>query len=628
MALLKSIGPIIGFHLFFIILIVVGFIRFRKPISGPLLSVGFIGLAICVWFFMLTTYMLRDLISFDSYVNLMSLLITPIGILMPVIIILMLLILGIVKRDHKHSGEFMLIGGVGALIAFVIVMMTAPSWIHDPAKVNRTTPANNQGTGSLGSGDLIWVQSAGGVANIEQGNGITTLSDDSTVVTGQFRGVATFGPREPNQPNQTVLYSLGGSDIFIARYNPDGSLAWAKRTGGTSDFYEAGKGITSLSDNSVVVTGWFTESATFGPGEPNQTILTSAGDRDIFIARYNADGTLVWAKQAGGTSEYKGEMGNGITSLSDDSIIVTGMFYGAATFGPGESNQTVLTSAGFGDIFIARYNLDGTLAWAKLAGGAFVDYGNAITALSDNSTVVTGRFEISGTFGSGEPNETILTAARYNDIFIARYNPDGTLAWAKRAGGAKYDEGNGITALSDDSTVITGHFAESATFGPGEPNMTVLDSSGIGDIFIARYNPDGTLAWAKRTGGAYNDYLGINEEWGYGITTLSGDSTVVTGMFAEKATFGEGDPNQTVLTTAGMSDIFIASYNPDGTLAWAKCAGGGYYDFGYGIATLSDDSIVVTGQIGDLAIFGAGEPNEVAPTSAGNDDIFIARFGP
>ncbi|MCK4720898.1 hypothetical protein KAU08_09570 [bacterium] len=624
MALLKSIGPIVGFQLFFIILIVVGFIRFRKPISGPLLSVGFIGLAICVWFFMLTTYMLRDLISFDSYVNLMSLLITPIGILMSVIIILMLLILGIVKRDHKHSGEFILIGGVGALIAFFVVMMSAPSWIHDPSKVNQSTQTNNQTTGPPGSGDLIWVQSAGSEFGYDQGNGITTLSDDSIIVTGEFHGVATFGPREPNQPNQTVLYSLGGSDIFIARYNPDGSLAWAKRAGGTSD-YEAGKGITSLSDNSVVVTGWFTDTATFGWGEPNQTILTSGGDIDIFIARYNADGTLVWAKQAGGA---KYDEGNGITTLSDDSTVVTGHFAESATFGPGEPNQTVLTSTGYGNIFIAQYNPDGTLAWVKHAGGPSFILGNAITTLSDNSTVVTGMFEISGTFGSGEPNETILTAARYKDVFIARYNPDGTLAWAKRAGGARYDEGNGITTLSDDSTVVTGHFAESATFGPGEPNMTVLDPSGIGDIFIARYNPDGTLAWAKRTGGAYNDYLYINEEWGYGITTLSDDSTVVTGMFAETATFGEGEPNQTVLTSADLSDIFIASYNPDGTLAWAKCAGGGYYDKGSGIATLSDDSIVVTGQIGESAIFGTGESNEVAPTSAGSDDIFIARFGP
>jgi hypothetical protein len=298
-------------------------------------------------------------------------------------------------------------------------------------------------------------------------------------------------------------------------------------------------------------------SATFGPGEPNQTVLTSSGYLDIFIARYNPDGTLAWAKRAGGVG---GDWGYGITTLSDNSTVVTGFFQDSATFGPGEPNQTDLTSAGTSDIFIARYNLDGTLAWAKRAGGAsgHNDEGLGITTLSDNSTVVTGWFFGSATFGPGEPNQTVLTSVGGWDIFIARYNPDGTLAWAKRAGAAPgSDRGYGIMTLSDNSTVVTGRFQGSATFGPGEPNQTVLTSGGPydSDIFIARYNPDGTLAWAKRAGGASSDYS-------YGITTLSDNSTVVTGWFAGSATFGPGEPNQTVLTCAGYRDIFIARYAP------------------------------------------------------------------
>ncbi|HDS30859.1 MAG TPA: hypothetical protein ENN67_07455 [Firmicutes bacterium] len=140
--------------------------------------------------------------------------------------------------------------------------------------------------------------------------------------------------------------------MFIARYNPDGTLAWAKRAGGES-WYDEGYGITALSDNSTVVTGRFRHSATFGPGEQNQTVLTSAGWEDIFIARYNTDGTLAWAKSAGGEPWY--DRGYGITALSDNSTVVTGFFDASATFGPGEPNQTVLTSAGNWDIFIARF---------------------------------------------------------------------------------------------------------------------------------------------------------------------------------------------------------------------------------------------------------------------------------
>ncbi|MCX6645304.1 MAG: PKD domain-containing protein [bacterium] len=477
-------------------------------------------------------------------------------------------------------------------------------------------------------GNLIWVKSAGGVELFDFGNGVATLSDNSTVVTGYFESSATFGLSEPNQ---TVLTSAGYKDVFIARYNPDGTLVWAKSAEGTD--YNYGNGITALSDNSTVVTGCFLGTATFGPGEPNETVLTSAGYWDIFIARYNPDGALAWAKSAGGASgdSWDTECGFGITKLSDNSTVVTGSFCGSATFGPGEANQTVLTSAGGPDIFIARYNPDGTLAWAKRAGGGAANYdqGYGITTLSDNSTVVTGQFYGSATFGPGEPNQTDLTSAGGSDIFIARYNPDGTLAWVKRVGGASnwVDCGYGITTLSDNSTVVTGQFIGSATFGPGEPNQTVLTSYvDACDIFIARYNPDGTLALAKCAEGVAR---------GFGITALSDNSTVVTGQFYDLTTFGPGEPNETVVNSGAYGpDAFIARYNPDGTLAWAKRAGGvtdvAFLDFegGYGISTLSDDSTVVAGHFFETASFGPGEPNETVLTSVGGYDIFIARFAP
>jgi len=467
------------------------------------------------------------------------------------------------------------------------------------------------------SGTLNWAKRAGGASGGDYSLGITTLSDNSTVATGRFSGSATFGPGEANE---TVLTSAGSYDIFIARYNPDGTLAWAKRAGGA--YNETSYGSTTLSDNSTVATGEFYDSATFGPGEPNQTVLTSTGGFDIFIARYNPTGTLAWAKRAGGASGD--DVGNEITTLSDNSTVVTGWFYVSATFGPGEPNETILTSDGGFDIFIARYNPDGTLAWAKRAGGASgYDGGRGITMLSDNSTVVTGLFFESATFGPGEPNQTALTSDGGYDIFIARYNTDGTLAWAKRAGGGDSDAGFGITTLSDNSTVVTGYFYDSATFGPGEPNQTVLTSAGYFDIFIARYNPDGTLAWAKRAGGGSSE-----NDLGNGITALSDNSTVVTGYFYDSATFGPGEPNQTVLTSAGYFDIFTARYNPDGTLAWAKRAGGASNDWGNGITTLSDNSTVATGVFSKSATFGPGEPNETVLTSAGDYDIFIARFEP
>jgi uncharacterized delta-60 repeat protein len=470
-----------------------------------------------------------------------------------------------------------------------------------------------------GDGNLAWVKQAGNVGD-DSGIAVTVLSDNSTVMTGYFKGSTTFGSGDPNE---TILTSTGMAEIFIARYNPDGTLKWAKHAGGLKD--DIGGAITSLSDDSTVATGYFQGSATFGPGEINQTVLTSAGNLDIFIARYNPDGTLLWAKRAGGSDhDYNGDEGFGITSLSDDSTVVTGRYCITAEFGSKEAsktNYTILTSAGYQDIFIARYNPDGTLAWAKSAGGTDTDFSYGITSPSDDSVVITGGFGETATFGKGEINETILTSLGRRDIFVAKYNPDGTLAWVKQAGGERASVPNQITALSDNSTVVTGYFDGPVIFGPGEPNETVLTDAGYNDIFIARYNPDGSLAWVKRAGG-------ISNEESQGITALSNDSTVITGVFVDSATFGLGEPNQTVLIASGSDDIFIAWYNPDGTLKRAKRAGGPDHDWGRGIVSLSNDSTVVTGFFEGSATFGPGELGETVLTSAGSWDIYIARFKP
>jgi uncharacterized delta-60 repeat protein len=463
-------------------------------------------------------------------------------------------------------------------------------------------------------GNLIWAKNAGGIVDDAAG-AVTTLSDDSIVMSGSFKNSATFGQGELNE---TVLTSNAYTDIFIALYQNDGTLGWVKSAGGMG--YDIPYGITSLSDDSTVVTGYFEMFSTFGQGEPNETLLVTAGENDIFVAKYNPDGTLAWAKRAGGIDD---DYPNGITALPDGSLVICGVFRESASFGQGEPNEVVLTSEGLGDIFIARYNADGTLAWAKRAGGIDFDSARSVTTIIDNSIIMTGGFHESATFGQSEPNETVLTSAGDYDIFIVRYNPNGTLSWAKRAGGIDVEMACSITSQSDDSIVLTGYFNGSAIFGQGDVNETNLTSAGDRDIFIAKYNPDGTIVWATRAGGT-------DEEISYSITTLTDNSTILTGYFKEISVFGQGEINESLLESTGERDLFIARYNPDGTLEWAKRAGGIYGVEGGSISVISDNSTVVCGIFGEVyggsATFGPGESNETILTSYGGTDIFIARY--
>jgi Beta-propeller repeat len=148
------------------------------------------------------------------------------------------------------------------------------------------------------------------------------------------------------------------------------------------------------------------------------------------------------------------------------------------------------------EIFIAKYDTNGNFLWAKQAGSSFTDQAEAMAVDASGNSYVTGRFGSSATFGSGEANQTALTASGgAEDIFVAKYNSSGLLQWAKRAGGTSTDHGLGIGIDSAGNSYVTGIFSLTATFGPMEANQTMLTApvGGNTDIFVAKYNSNGAL---------------------------------------------------------------------------------------------------------------------------------------
>ncbi|MEE9423975.1 MAG: SBBP repeat-containing protein [Methylococcales bacterium] len=274
-------------------------------------------------------------------------------------------------------------------------------------------------------------------------------------------------------------------------YSADGDLVWVKRAGGADS--DEGAGIAMDSSGNAYITGDFSGIATFGSGDAGETMLTSDNNsNDLFIAKYTTSGDLVWAKRAGGTDL---DSGNGIAVDDSGNAYITGIFSDTATFGLGATDETMLSSDGFRDIFAAKYTADGELVWAKRAGGTGFDEGNDIAVDDMGIAYVTGSFSDAATFGSGEANETTLTSDGSRDIFVAKYAADGDLVSVKRVGGTNVDSGNGIAVDDSDNVYVTGIFNVSAIFGLGEANQTTLTSddsleniSGSGDIFVAKFS--------------------------------------------------------------------------------------------------------------------------------------------
>jgi len=266
----------------------------------------------------------------------------------------------------------------------------------------------------------------------------------------------------------------------------------------------------------------------------------------------NKNGDWQWAKQAGGTGK---DVGVATTTLSDESIIVIGSFQGTATFGKGENAETVLVSDGSDDIFLAHYNPDGTICWAKRAGGTSGDVGRGIVTLSDDSTIVTGSFSGSATFGKGENAETVLVSDGSDDIFVAKYNDDGTIAWAKRAGGTDYDFGNGVSVDGNGNTYITGSFMGIADFGP-----YTLTSPRNNDVFVAKLSDDGVNQPPNKPStpsGPANGDAGTTYTYTSSATDPDGDSISYLFEWGDDTDSGWTDPipsGQTATETHKWSD--------------------------------------------------------------------------
>lgn len=432
------------------------------------------------------------------------------------------------------------------------------------------------------SGSQLWSRSYGSLTN-ETGYSVAVDSIGNVFVTGSFTGTVYFGA--------TYLTSVGGSDVFVAKYSGvTGAHMWSRRFGGTGD--DSGMGIAVDPSGNVVVTGYFQATLDLGT-------LTSAGGNDIFLAKFaGSDGANLWVRRFGGPGN---DGARSIAASGSGDIVITGNFNGAVDFGGG-----TLTSLG-DDIFVAHYSGSAAPQWSRRFGGTSTDIGQSVAVDNDGNVVVTGLF-LSGTidFGGGS-----LTNAGSYDGFLAKLaGADGAHLWSKRFGGTSLDEGNSVAVDVSGSVFVTGTIQSlTIDFGGGP-----LPGAGGNDTFVVKYDPSGGHKWSR--------VVGTNSpELGTGISVDNNGNPIITGYFFGTSNFGGISQN-----SAGNADIFIARYaGNDGAYQWSKRFGGADDDEAYGIVTDGSGDIFLTGYFSSPSVDFGGGPLTNAGTGA-TFDIFLVKL--
>lgn len=327
--------------------------------------------------------------------------------------------------------------------------------------------------------------------------------------------------------------NVGGDDAFLTRYNADGSLAWTRQIGTSSDDRSFDVAVDGAGN--AYITG-----RTLGSLDG-----TNSGDWDAFLTRFNADGTIAWTRQLGTSGD---DRSRGVAVDGAGNAYISGYTEGSLDG----------INAGDRDAFLTRFNIDGTVAWTRQLGT--ISYDRSEGVVVDGA----GNIYIGG-FTRGSLDGT--NAGDW-DAFLSRYNADGTLAWTRQLGTSSDDRSFGLAVDGAGNAYISGLTSGS------------LDGTNAGsdDAFLSRYNADGTLAWTRQLGTSSDDVSN-------GVAVDGAGNAYITGFTRGSL---EG-------INAGGDDMFLTRYNADGTLAWTRQLGTSSSDFSLGVALDGMDNAYISG---------------------------------
>lgn len=453
--------------------------------------------------------------------------------------------------------------------------------------------------------------------------GLATDAGGDVLVTGRFNNLLPIG--------QSPLVAQGAQDMFVAKLDQDGTPQWARRAGSAlgAGGYAAGRAVAADASGNVFVTGYFSGLAVFGtvsstddPSLHNAMTLASEGSRDIFLAKYDSAGKLLWVKRAGGP-----DTDDALALALDPSgnpHIAGYIGQGVADFGP--NHAAIGTAPDYAQTFyVASYgSATGETLWvAQVMHGDSSAHsaGRGLAIDRAGNIYVAGHFSRQTGFG---PN-LVLDSAQQDtenvDAFLAKYNSAGQALWVRQT--VQADFGHDGTELYQAIAVdaranvyVAGYIQSPVHIG----GVYLSPASGT-DMVLAKYDSAGGVEWAHSAPSALPYALAFSPRRGL----------LVAGCFAGYSHLpAKDDP---IEFSQPGEHVFAARLNPaTGLGEWGlKTTGDNkvfpYDDCAQGIAASPDgDAVYVSGYFHKSAGFGDLQPVLVAKDAGhATADLFIAK---
>jgi gliding motility-associated-like protein len=460
-----------------------------------------------------------------------------------------------------------------------------------------------------------WVDDLGGASGSCIATYLAVDKQNNVYVTGEFKGTVDFDP----SAGVKNLTSVGGYDIFLAKYTSTGTLIWAESMGGAAD--DLPNGLAVDKNGNVSIVGIFystTLNANPGPGVYN---LNNPGGYADFVIHTGTNGNFLWAYcyDAAGFG-FPGNEDNSfrVTTDSQGDVITTSIFSSDITIG----NTTYFPESPNG--IIIKYDPNGNVLWSINLVDNNGDYVYAYGARVDSQDNIV----IAGTFGSSvnfNPLGTAytLTATGPSPSFLAKYTSSGTLVWVNGINSASPNAflQPGLSIDPQNNVYFSTAFQQSVTFN----SATTLNATGTPgpNVCVAKYSPAGVLQFAKSIGG--QGVLGSGNE----MASDQNSNLYLTGTFSGTINFNPGTGGSGNLTSHGPSDFYVAKYDQNGNYIYAFSSGSASCSNtqGNSLAIDINNNADVAGAFCSTVNFDQSGCSTDPLTAAGSSDGFVVQYG-
>ncbi len=310
------------------------------------------------------------------------------------------------------------------------------------------------------------------------------------------------------------------------------------------------------------------------------TILAS-----IIALNCNAQ-NFSWVKTVGASSQhYCGT--DAVVTDSQNNVFSTGHFAGVTN-----SAEFPISGDGTPDVFVIKRNTNGTIIWSYYSetstSGSVSPTDIAIAP--DGSIVVVGSINTTNTSTDFNPNVSGggISTGLGLDCFILKLNPDGSFNWVKKVGGDGFnDMPNNVQVDANGNIYVVGKFNGIGNYSTSGNSIT-LTPQGNYDGFILKLDSQGNSIWANSIGGTSSDEV-------TDLTLKPNGEISTTGYFSGSVDFDPTAGQFTLNSNSGSNDIFVTTYNSNGTFANVLSFGGPDSDYGYSIDSDQNGKIYLTG---------------------------------